>query len=762
MDPNEEGLPRSYRVERIGSYLELPNANHSTATNHYPVSSWVAEPPLPDSENSSTEQSQSEVEETRAPLERNTSTRNVYVQTQTDFDSTPHSKDQRQAEDKKPESRFTSRYDCDPWATWDSNTQSQPTHHHLQGYQQDYPRPAPGASIDRNPFTRSTLTPYASDNRYASANYDYRPYGSNSVNPLVHSSPNYAQPWTQPISTVSMPHALTGPSIDSGAKDFSSYSYAPPPLRPGPNNWQGHGITGSSQSLPGRLQSKDSDDSDDDRRGVIVPGDGLHAGSSSQSRKSRKRPSRLSRRTELSVTKGSPTPQTTPIPVSSTLGGTEAVSLPPSRSHSPLDLDSTLENDVLPPLPPLPALGRRSSRTSGTIQEPFSQKLPHAGEHRKSPPEDPRIAKEVRPDQNDTLHEDLFNGLPNLDDLLDTGKAADVKAAKRGKNSDRKAKAARRNPVVVEVPLQPMSPPMPPPPNHASPPFLQPGQEPTIIEFERPPRMKKLKEKRTQRSGFEDWVAGQTIKSSKRFKSPYAKRVNSLMSCMPHLEALYSFKRDPETSPAITRLDYKNNIENPRHKSRRVFRSRDWLGPYSKNFAKKLSSGGTSSVFLRVLFVEDLTSSLIDTLGELYGVDPELFASHMSSSGSSTLSYDDPPPARWRTAKMRKSYYSLKWYRPVRLEKRVSQWLRNPKDLAKLEEDGIEWSETTHERRGQDTYETKTHHSVTLNNNIFRRSWPLSSDPDGAPGDGLHAAWEEKASVFIAPKDGLTISEYLL
>jgi hypothetical protein len=212
----------------------------------------------------------------------------------------------------------------------------------------------------------------------------------------------------------------------------------------------------------------------------------------------------------------------------------------------------------------------------------------------------------------------------------------------------------------------------------------------------------------------------------------------------------------------IIRLDYKNNIENPRRKSRRTFQNIDWLGPNSKNFAKKLSSGGTSSAFLRVLFVEDFTEVLIDTLGTLYGVDPELFASHMASSGSSTLSYNDPPPARWSTAKMRKSYYSLKWYRPVRLEKRVSQWLQSPKDLAKLDEEGIEWSETTYERRGQDIYETKTHHCVTLNNNIVRRSWPLSSDPDGGPGNGLHAAWEEKASVFITRKEGLTTSKYLL
>ena len=111
---------------------------------------------------------------------------------------------------------------------------------------------------------------------------------------------------------------------------------------------------------------------------------------------------------------------------------------------------------------------------------------------------------------------------------------------------------------------------------------------------------------------------------------------------------------------------------------------------------------------------------------------------------------------------MRKSYYSLKWYRPVRLEKKLSQWLRSKEDVAKLGGEGLKWSETTYERRGQDVREIKTHHNVTLDSNIFRRSWPLSSDPDGTPGGGLHAAWEEKASVFITSKEGLRTSKCLL
>lgn len=774
MDLDVEHPQWHYRREPIGSYQELSNVNQIVATNHSPVSSWAVGPQSPNNDDNSVGRSQSDTEETRAPLKRSTSSRNLYVRSQTDFDHTLHSKGQQQTDDKKPEPKSKSRYGGGPWDTWNSNVQSQPMHqqqHHFD-YGQQHPQPAPGyanpfAPNVRSQFAPSVHVPYG-DSRYASASYDYRPYVTDRLNPLVRNPPNYSQPWTQQISTVSMPYSLMGPRLDTGVKDFSSYSFAPLPVPPVPEDWQGHGIAGSSQSLPGRLHSKVSDDFDDDRRDVVLPGEGLDAARpetiSSRTKKSRRRSN--SRRAELSMTKGSFAPehpaQLVPLPVSSqldsnstTLGGAEAVPLPPSRSHSPIDHDLALEDNILPPLPPNPTLGRDNLDRAGTVQQTFSKEWPITTEHNKPLLAHSRTANEVLLDQNKTLYDDLFPGTPNVDDLLATGDAAKAKSAKKGKKNERKTKAVKPISMVVEA----SPPPMPPP---ILPPFLQPDQEPIIIEFDESHRPKKPKKKKIQRSGFADWVAGQTLGSSRHPTSSYAQRIDSLMSCMPHLKALYSFQRDLETNPVITRLDYKNNIENPRRKSRRVFRSRDWLGPNSKAFAKKLSAGGSSSAFLRVLFIEDLTSALIDTLGTLYGVDPELFASHMSSSGSSNLSYDDPPPARWSTAKMRKSYYSLKWYRPVRLEKRVSQWLRNPKDLAKLGEDGIEWSETTHERRGQDIYEKKTHHNVTLNNNIFRRSWPLSSDPDGAPGDGLHAAWEEKASVFMAPKDGLTTSEYSL
>lgn len=390
-------------------------------------------------------------------------------------------------------------------------------------------------------------------------------------------------------------------------------------------------------------------------------------------------------------------------------------------------------------------------------------------------PETPKNMKEKKPEpepedeivmnlDDNTIIDDVFAGM-NLNDFVRT-EAAQVQSVKKNKSKFSKAKAAKRNSEHVEVPLPRMAPPPMPPPVPTQP-FSEHGEAPfpIIVDVDEASRARKSMKRKPKLSEFAAWMAGQqsgALRSLPQYASPYALHIYSLIPCMPHLEALSSFARNPERGPVITRLDYKHNIDDPRQKSRRTFSDEAWLEHDWKAFAKKLSSGGTSSASLRVLFVEDLTAALINKLGDLYGVDPELFAAHLSSAGGSGLSYDDLPVARWSTAKMRKSYYSLKWYRAVRLEEKVSQWLRSPKNMAKLDGEGIQWTETTYERRGKAVHETKTHHSVKLDKNIFRRSWPLSSISDGISGSGLHAAWEEKASVFMSSKEGLTTSKWLL
>jgi hypothetical protein len=98
---------------------------------------------------------------------------------------------------------------------------------------------------------------------------------------------------------------------------------------------------------------------------------------------------------------------------------------------------------------------------------------------------------------------------------------------------------------------------------------------------------------------------------------------------------------------------------------------------------------------------------------------------------------------------MKKSYRSIKWYRPVRLQSQVLSWLQKPEDMVKLEGEGIQWLENSYDRRGKVLVETQTKHCVKLNTNTFRQSRPLSTRPHDFSKDSVTARWEERATAYI-------------
>jgi hypothetical protein len=238
----------------------------------------------------------------------------------------------------------------------------------------------------------------------------------------------------------------------------------------------------------------------------------------------------------------------------------------------------------------------------------------------------------------------------------------------------------------------------------------------------------------------------------------YDERVQRLVDCMPHLKHLQLCSARMKLGGSITRFEYSTSIENPRSTSRKTFHADAWSGSASRTFAKKLAPKRSGPCHLRVLLVEDIPTDLMRVLGSQYEIDPEAFAAHLFRSGYDSLPcHADLSESRWSTAKIKKSYRSLSWYRPVRLESRVYTWLQTPETLTRLQCDGIKWSETSYERRGKALVERKTKHHVKLNTNTFRQSRPLSTRPFSVP-----AIWEERATVFISAKKGRpTTSEFL-
>ena len=66
-----------------------------------------------------------------------------------------------------------------------------------------------------------------------------------------------------------------------------------------------------------------------------------------------------------------------------------------------------------------------------------------------------------------------------------------------------------------------------------------------------------------------------------------------------------------------------------------------------------------------LLIVQDLSPSTINCLWARFGVNPEFFEEHLINSGYEDGNYADAPSQSWTTSGMKKTYVSMRWYRPV-------------------------------------------------------------------------------------------------
>ncbi|KAL5350106.1 hypothetical protein ACLOAV_005143 [Pseudogymnoascus australis] len=139
-------------------------------------------------------------------------------------------------------------------------------------------------------------------------------------------------------------------------------------------------------------------------------------------------------------------------------------------------------------------------------------------------------------------------------------------------------------------------------------------------------------------------------------------------------------------------------------------------------------------VLQRLLIVPDLAPQIINLLGGLFGLSPEVFEEHLINSGYNGAKYNDKPAHTWATAQMEKSHASIKWYRPVRrcdVAPYSNQELEVLLDPAqgRLNRD-----------KGGAVYQTKS--------NIFRSEWEMWTDPKITTRDERVSGWEERATVW--------------
>ncbi|KJY01812.1 hypothetical protein TI39_contig278g00055 [Zymoseptoria brevis] len=254
----------------------------------------------------------------------------------------------------------------------------------------------------------------------------------------------------------------------------------------------------------------------------------------------------------------------------------------------------------------------------------------------------------------------------------------------------------------------------------------------------------------------------------------YWESIHPLLDCLPHLRMFSKKSARHKNKGMVTCVDYLHGHDLPRvHNA--VKPGKDFL-----DALRTMKHVTDPDVMTRFILVEDLSAEVINHVGSVLEVDPELFAEHLHRSGYGNMDYAEPLPNSW----MPKSCVSLKWYRPVRQHPKISSLIsvpstlldpqeieRKSSDVKKVAPGSIVWSDSAYSRNGRPDFGGRRHQAV-VSTNIFRRSWTLStrSDvrrdmpaiPDVADSldsdkeesevdwerDAIPTAWEEKVSFF--------------
>lgn len=126
----------------------------------------------------------------------------------------------------------------------------------------------------------------------------------------------------------------------------------------------------------------------------------------------------------------------------------------------------------------------------------------------------------------------------------------------------------------------------------------------------------------------------------------------------------------------------------------------------------------------QAVFVRDISSRIMNTLGPTFNLSPESFEEHLVQSGYTASSYLDPEPSTWPTRFLCKHQASLRWFSVV---PRKDMEPRDEFSRCQLLADGLKWSRESRQRgEAGEVVFIRRSHELHTSTNIFRREWPLS------------------------------------
>jgi hypothetical protein len=191
----------------------------------------------------------------------------------------------------------------------------------------------------------------------------------------------------------------------------------------------------------------------------------------------------------------------------------------------------------------------------------------------------------------------------------------------------------------------------------------------------------------------------------------------------------------------------------PRLLDQIIYQTERWDSPLLLERIRNFKVDRARNVRYRYILVEDLSPRIIDHLGTTFWLNPEFFEEHLNRSGYRPESYNDPMPSTWNTSATPKDFVSVRWFRPVRRAriKPLSEIERDTLLMRDHSSGTLTWPSSSPEGE-------RYTNSVRLRTNIFRKEWPIVSDPDQAiwendPSD-FPVAWEEKVTIQVSETVG--------
>lgn len=174
---------------------------------------------------------------------------------------------------------------------------------------------------------------------------------------------------------------------------------------------------------------------------------------------------------------------------------------------------------------------------------------------------------------------------------------------------------------------------------------------------------------------------------------------------------------------------------------------------------KFLEKGPQPATRLRVLTVEDLNQPVIETLGSMLQLSPEFFEEHLLNSGWHDSTVRDVEAKHWPTSKMKKSYASLKWSRPVKMVKSPFNTKVAYNNLLERDPQSFQWRQQIDFKQGNGQV-VQNHAAllcnilrpsssyITVDDELFLKRWLSWTDLDKDTNHSVEpAAWEERITV---------------